>query len=89
MATLSSNAATLADVAKSLDPDGKTADIVELLSQNNAILEDAMWKEGNLPTGNRTTVRDSLPTPTWRKLGEGVTPTKSTTSQIGPNHVVW
>ena len=82
MATLSSNAATLADVAKSLDPDGKTADIVELLSQNNAILEDAMWKEGNLPTGNRTTVRDSLPTPTWRKLGEGVTPTKSTTSQI-------
>ena len=82
MATLSTNAANLADIAKTLDPDGKTATIVELLSQNNSILDDMMWKEGNLPTGNRTTVRTALPSVSWRKLNEGTTPSKSTNAQI-------
>jgi len=82
MATLNNNVPNLADIAKRVDPDGKTADIVELLSQTNSILDDMAWKEGNLPTGNRTTVRDALPTVSWRKLNTGVASSKSTTSQI-------
>lgn len=82
MATLSTAVPTLLDVAKSLDPDGKVADIAELLSQTNEILEDMNFIEGNLMTGHRSTVRTSLPTPTWRKLNEGVTPTKATNAQI-------
>lgn len=73
---------TLADWAKRLDPQGKTADIVELLSQTNEILTDMVWQEGNLPTGNRTTVRTGLPTVAWRLLNNGVQPSKSTTAQI-------
>jgi len=81
-ATLSANALTLADWAKRLDPDGKTAAIVELLSQTNEILQDMVWREGNLPTGHRTTVRTGLPTVAWRLINSGVTPSKSTTAQI-------
>jgi hypothetical protein len=82
MSTLGSNVATLADWAKRLDPDGKVAAIVELLAQKNEVLDDMMWKEGNLPTGDRTTVRTGLPTVAWRLLNQGVQPSKSTTAQI-------
>lgn len=82
MAVLGSNVATLADHAKRLDPDGKVAKIVELLAQSNEILADMMWKEGNLETGERTTVRTGLPTVAWRLLNQGVAVSKSTTAQI-------
>lgn len=81
-ATLGTNALTLADWAKRLDPDGKVPTIVELLAQTNDILADQLWIEGNLPTGHRTTVRTGLPTVAWRLLNAGVTPSKSTTAQI-------
>lgn len=81
-ATLSANALTLADWAKRLDPTGKVPTIVELLSQSNELLQDMLWREGNLPTGHRTTVRTGLPTVAWRMLNQGVTPSKSTTAQI-------
>lgn len=80
-ATLSANALTLADWAKRLDPGGKVPTIVELLSQSNEILEDMLWREGNLPTGHQTTLRTGLPTVAWRMLNQGVTPSKSTTAQ--------
>lgn len=82
MATLSSNALTLADWAKRLDPDGKAASIVELLSQTNELLSDMQFIEGNLPTGHRTTVRTGLPNVAWRLLNQGVQPSKSTTAQV-------
>lgn len=82
MAGLSSNALTLLDWAKRLDPDGKTASVAELLSQTNEILADMLWLPGNLETGHRTTVRTGLPTVAWRLLNQGVQPSKSTTAQI-------
>jgi hypothetical protein len=82
MATIGNTVLTLADWANRLDPDGKTADIVELLSQYNEMLDDMTWIEGNLPTGTRTTVRTGLPTVAYRKLNSGTTPSKSTTAQI-------
>lgn len=82
MAALSTIHPTLLDVAKRLDPQGKIDIIAEILAQENPVLEDMAWIEGNLPTGHRTTVRTGLPTPTWRKLYGGVQPTKSSTAQI-------
>src|SRR5210317_371958 len=82
MATLSPNALTLADHAKRLDGDGKIPKIVELLSQTNEILSDAVFMEGNLPTGHRVVVRTGLPTVAWRLLNQGVTPSRSSTAQI-------
>lgn len=82
MATLTANYPTLVDVAKRLDPDGKIADIAEMLAQTNEVLLDMIFLEGNLPTGHRTTVRTGLPSVAWRLLNGGVTPSKSTTAQI-------
>lgn len=82
MAGLNSNALTLLDFAKRIDPDGKTPVIAELLAQSNEVLDDMLWIEGNLPTGHRTTVRTGLPTVAWRLLNQGTTPSKSTTAQV-------
>lgn len=83
MATLpKAGAVTLLDFAKSIDPDGKTATVVELLSQTNEILTDMLWLEGNLPTGHRSTIRTGLPTSIWRQLYQGVPPSKSTRAQV-------
>lgn len=73
---------TLLDMAKSMDPDGGTADVVELLNQTNEILIDMPWMEGNLPTGHKTTVRTGLPTAIWRQMYQGVPPSKSVRAQI-------
>lgn len=82
MAALSTNNPTLLDVSRRLDPNGSIATIVELLNATNDIITDMSVQEGNLPTGNKTTVRTGLPQPTWRKLYGGVQPTKSTTAQV-------
>lgn len=82
MTTLSASFPTLLDVAKRMDPDGKAAKIAEMLSQDNEILDDMPWVEGNLPTGHRVTVRTGLPTAAWRKLNQGVPRSKSTVAQI-------
>lgn len=82
MGVLASNVATLADWAKTRDPDGKTAQVVELLNQTNGLLDDMLFKEGNLATGHQTTVRTGLPSVFWRLLNQGVAPSKSTSAQI-------
>lgn len=82
MATLGVKNPTLADLAKVTDPDGSIADVVEILNETNEILMDMTWIEGNLQTGNRSTIRSGLPSPTWRKLYGGVQPTKSRAVQV-------
>lgn len=82
MATLASGALTLADWAKRLDPDGKVPVVAELLSQSNEILEDAVFQEGNLPTGHRVVIRTGLPTAYWRSINQGIPTSKSTTVQV-------
>jgi hypothetical protein len=88
MATLATNVLTMADWAKRLDPDGKTAVITEVLSQSNEILEDMLFKEGNLPTGEQTTIRTGLPTTYYRKINQGVPKSKSTTAQVTENAAI-
>lgn len=73
---------TLADWGRRVDPQGKIDDIAEVLSQCNQIFDDMLWREGNLPTGHKSTIRTGLPKGTWRMLYQGVPFTKSTTAQI-------
>jgi len=85
MATLGGSVLTLNDWAKKLDPDGKTAKTVEILSQTNEILDDMLFKEGNLPTGEQTTIRTGLPDVYYRLMNQGVPKSKSTAAQITEN----
>lgn len=80
--TLGTQALTLSDMRKRSDFDGSLAFIVEALEHQNPIMDDCKWIEGNLPTGNRTTVRSSIPTPQIRLLNRGVSPSKSLTEQV-------
>jgi hypothetical protein len=73
---------TLTDWTNSIDPDGSPASVAELLAIQNPILLDMPWIEGNLPTGHQSTVRTGLPTPTWRRMYQGVQPSKSTRMQV-------
>lgn len=82
MATLSVLNPTLLDLAKQTDPDGNIAPVVEILSMTNEVLDDMTWQNGNLLTGNRTTIRTGLATPTWRKLYGGVQPNKGRVVQV-------
>jgi hypothetical protein len=82
MPTVGTNVRTLADWANTRGDNDKYADIVEMLSQDNAILEDMLWREGNLPTGHKTTVRTGLPASTWRAINAGVAPTKGTAAPV-------
>lgn len=82
MATLNATQLTLYDFAKRLDPNGSVASVAELLSQQNDILDDMVWQEGNLPTGHRISVRTVLPTVAWRAINAGVAASKSGTAQV-------
>ena len=82
MALLSTGALTLADWAKRLDPNGQVPKVAELLSQTNEILDDAVFLEGNLPTGHRLTIRTGLPIVYYRMINQGVPTSKSVTAQV-------
>jgi hypothetical protein len=82
MATLGTNALTLADWAKRVDVDGNVPTIIDLLSQTNEMMDDMLWMETNQTNSHKTTIRTGLPSGTWRLLYQGVQPTKSTTAQI-------
>lgn len=72
----------LLDWAKRKDPNGSVAAIALLLSQTNEILQDAVFMEGNLPTGHRVTISTGLPTVYYRALNQGIPTSKSRTTQV-------
>lgn len=76
------NNPTLHDFLQALGPDDAVTDLGELLTQTNQLWEDMTWVEGNLLTGHRFSIRTGLPAPTWRRLYQGVQPTKSTRAQV-------
>ena len=82
MATLGTGKYTLIDQATRTDESGKTQHIVELLSETNDILRDMFWKEGNLASGERVTIRTGLPIVCWRNLNSHTPSSSSQTAQI-------
>lgn len=78
MATLKTMNPTLADVAARTDEKGNIiTNVVEMLSETNDVITDMTFIEANNQTEHKTTVRSGLPDATWRKLYQGVQPSKS------------
>lgn len=73
---------TLNEWAKEVDPNGSVSAIAEILSQKNSIVDSMLFKEGNLPTGERVSVRTGLPTAYWRMVNAGVPTSKATSAQV-------
>lgn len=82
MATVGNIAFTFSDLRKRLGPSGTIDFIIEVMAQSNPIMEHIPWEEGNLPTGNQTTLRTSYPHPELRRINRGVSSQKSNTRQI-------
>jgi hypothetical protein len=83
MATLGlSGKVTLLDIAKALDPQGRVADVAELLTQSNEILLDMPFMEGNLQTGHEGAIRTGLPAAIWRQMYQGVPASKSARAKV-------
>lgn len=82
MAVQASGVKTLLDVLQEMGPDGKQLEIAEVLTQQNELLDDMVWREGNTVTGHRDAVRTSLPTPSFRAINEGVPVTKAGSTPI-------
>ena len=73
---------SILDIAKRTDPDGAVPVIAEMLAQKNEMIMDIPWIEGNLPTGQRNTLRTGLPQAYWKVPNTGTSSSKSTTAQI-------
>lgn len=82
MAALSDTNPTYLDWARRLDPDGNIATIIEILSEELPMLEDASAVEANDVLSHRTTVRSGLPAGAWRRMNYGVPVEKGKTKQI-------
>lgn len=82
MATIGNTVTTWSDLAKTLDPNGKPARIINLMAQTNHIIQDMSAMHGNLPTGHLASVLVGLPAPTWRKLNGGSIPATDSHAQL-------
>lgn len=80
---------TLSDIAKSLDPNGKPARMINILGEDNEILDDMVFLEGNLTNGNQMTIETELPEPSIRRYNQGVPLTKGSSAQITETCVVF
>lgn len=81
MANQNTNPTTYADWAKTRDPSGKTAEIVEVLSKMHPSVKDIVIKESNKTDTEETTVRAGEPRGTWVGFNEGAMPVKASSRQ--------
>lgn len=83
MATYANNdIITYGDWLKMLGPDQRLMAVVGLLNQENTVMQDMSYVEGNDTASNMTTQTSVLPGNTWRDINEAVTPTKALTTQV-------
>lgn len=73
---------TLLDLASRMVDGQVEKNIIELLSQQNEIIDDAVWVECNNGTVHKTVIRTGIPAGTWRLLNYGVKQEKSTTAMV-------
>jgi hypothetical protein len=72
---------TLSEYAKSMDPDGSQAQIIEVLNEVSPMVQDAVIKPSNALLGNTTTIRKTLPAFASVKVNQGVDASVTLTEQ--------
>lgn len=74
---------TYTDVINRLGKDGQVIqDIAEALDETNEMLQDITFKESNELEGYHTTIRTGLPQAYWKRINQGVPPSKSQVAHI-------
>ena len=82
MAEIGNTHPSLVDLLARTEGDGKFATILEVLTKQNPMLEDAYYIQANNGTKHRTTIRTGIPEPAYRRFNAGVQPAKSTVASV-------
>lgn len=83
MAIVGNTYPSLKDYYSQLEGNGEiTSSVIDLFVQSNPMLEDAVTIECNDGTSHKTTVRNGLPEPQFRKFYQGVPCTKGDYTQV-------
>lgn len=82
MATLGNSFVDLIDIYKQQDGNGQYIPVIEMLSEMNPILDDAIAVECNKGSTHLHTVRTGLPSVTWGRLYKGVPNGKGSKAQV-------
>jgi len=82
MTTIGATFVDLIDVYKQQDGSGNFVPVIEMLSELNPILDDALAVECNKGTTHLHTVRTGLPAVTWGRLYQGIPQSKSGKQQV-------
>lgn len=83
MATLDAGLyGSIKDIANRLDPDGSAARVIEILSQDNALLDDMVFTATNDLTTHQTTRRSGLPALHRRRINTGIPASKDATIRV-------
>tara|TARA_R110000764_G_scaffold43889_1_gene98743 strand:+ start:4699 stop:5697 length:999 start_codon:yes stop_codon:yes gene_type:complete len=82
MATLGNSFVDLIDIYKQKDGEGNFVDVIQMLTEMNPMLDDAIAVECNKGTTHLHTVNTGLPEVTWGKLYQGIPNSKGTKAQV-------
>jgi hypothetical protein len=82
MAVIGSDFLDLIEIFKGKTGKGDIAQIINIMAQTNAILEDAIAMPANDGTTHLSTFISSIPTPDWGKLYKGMSNGRITRSQV-------
>ena len=82
MAIIGSTFVDLIDIYKGQDGSGSTVPVIEMLTEMNPMLDDAIAVECNKGTTHLHSVRVGLPSVTWGKLYKGIPQSKSGKAQV-------
>lgn len=82
MAEIGNTHPTLVDILAHVDGGGRFAQIFEVLTKQNPMLEDFYYVQANNGTHHRTTIRTGIPEPVYRRFNAGVPPSKATVASI-------
>lgn len=82
MATIGTYNLTLSDITQQTAPDGSIADVINIMSQTNDILQDMTFQPCNDGTAHQDTIVTGLPQGAWVRYNEGRQPAKGVTAPI-------
>ncbi len=76
---------TMLGLARQIGPDNNILDIAEVLDELNPIFIDAPMLRANDITSHLLSRRTSVPTPSWRKINEGIAVSRGSVQQVREN----
>ena len=73
---------TLVELAKRTDPNGNSAELINILAENNPMLEEAHWEQANDLNSHEYTQVIELPAGDFGRINKGIAYSAGRTKQV-------